>query len=459
MPTIGEQLKLARESRKLTIKQVVQAIHVRTHYLQAMEGDDFSNMPSPAQARGFLRLYADYLGLNAEELISSLRGEPITAQPAQVQEPQQPQPKPEPASVPEPPARPAPAPEPEPIAESEPLVEPGPPPPSQTIFNEIGTMLRERRELISLTLEEVERHTRIRKHNLGLIEAGEFDRLPSPVQLRGTLSAYASFLDLDTDAVLLRYADAIQSRRIERQGSEVPKTAMQKARVSLPIWLRRFVSSDLIFGGSMIMILLALSIWGGQRIFSGGMLAQASPTKGLSISDVLLAPAAATPTLLEGLSTAVIEEGTALPTLSQADITSTNTSLPTISSAVQITVVVVERTFLRVTVDGKIEQDGRASPGAALTFDGNNRIEVLTGSGTAVQIIFNQANLGVMGNIGEVVDRIYTVNGVETPTFTPSPTPTISPVPSATPRPTSTSRPTATPRPTSSPRPPATPTP
>lgn len=450
MPTIGEQLKQARETRKLTIKQVVQAIHVRAHYLQAMEEDDFSVLPSPAQARGFLRLYAEHLGLKAEELINSLPG---AAKPEEPPIPEQPQaPQPEAAPLPPPPP-----PKPEPTDASEAPKESIPPAQSQTIFYEIGAMLRERRELISLTLDEVERHTRIRKHNLSLIEAGEFDRLASPVQLRGTLSAYASFLDMDTDAILLRYADAIQSRRIELQGSEVPKTAMQKARVSLPFWLRRFVSSDLIFGGSMILILLALSIWGAERIFSGGMLSQTSPTRGPSISDVLLAPAKTTPTAQEGLPTAVLDEGTALPTLSEADMTATNTPAPTISSAVQITVVVVERTFLRVTVDDKIKQDGRVSPGAALTFDGNSRIEVLTGSGTAVQIIFNQANLGLMGSLGEVVNRIYTVNGVETPTLTPSPTPTITSIPSATQRPTSTSRPTSTPRPTSSP--PATPLP
>ena len=75
MSTIGEQLKLAREARKLTIKQVVQVTHVRAHYLQALETDDFSAMPSIAQARGFLRLYAEFLGLDADVLINRLRVE------------------------------------------------------------------------------------------------------------------------------------------------------------------------------------------------------------------------------------------------------------------------------------------------------------------------------------------------------------------------------------------------
>jgi cytoskeletal protein RodZ len=459
MSTIGEQLKLARETRKLTIKQVVQATRVRAHYLQAMEIDDFSAMPSAAQARGFLRLYAEYLGLDANELINNLRGEtsPESVLPAQAEN-LPPEIKVEPEASASPPTPPViPTPEPEEIIK--PPEEPGPPAPSQEIFDEIGATLRKRRELISLTLDEVERHTHVRKHNLELIEAGEFDRLPSPVQLRGTLSAYASFLDLDSDAVLLRYADAIQSRRIERQGTDAPKSSIQKARSGLPLWVRRFISPDLIFGGSMILILLGLSIWGAGRIFSGGEQAQNTPTQGPSISDVLLASPAASPTTLENIPTSVSDDGTVVPTVDSAQLPPSETPAPTLSSAVQVTVVVLERTFLRVTVDGVIEQDGRASPGAALTFDGSNRIEVLTGSGTAVQIIFNQDNLGVMGNFGEVVNRLYTVNGVETPTPTPSSTPTITPKPSITPRPTSTTRPSSTPRPTSTSRPTSTPTP
>ena len=109
---------------------------------------------------------------------------------------------------------------------------------------------------------------------------------------------------------------------------------------------------------------------------------------------------------------------------------------------------ILERTLLRVSVDGEVKQDGRVSSGAALTFEGSSRIEVLTGSGSAVRIIFNQSDLGVMGNLGEVVYRIYTVNGVETPTPTPSSTPTITPTPTRTIRPSPTKEFTPTRKPT-----------
>jgi cytoskeleton protein RodZ len=459
MPTIGEQLKQAREARKLTIKQAVLATRVGAHYLEAIEADDLSVMPSNVQARGFLRLYADFLGLNTDELIAHQQaGSMLETLPPAAGEnqppPELPAAAPEAASTPE--AVPAKGRLPETESGPEPTPEPGPPLLSQAIFNEIGSSLRERRELISLTLEEVERHTHVRKHNLEMIEAGSFDDLASPVQARGTLNAYARFLDMDSEAVLLRYADALQSGRLERQQAEPPRTSFSRRRISLPVGLRRFISPDLIFGGSMILIMLALSIWGAARIFSGGQEVQSTPTSGPSISDVLLASPDVTLVPLdstEAVPTSLAEIGTGIPIDAAILGTETETLVPTVASAVQITVVVVDRTFLRVIVDGEVKQDGRVPPGAALTFDGNERIEVLTGSGNAVQIIFNQRDLGQMGNMGEVVNRIYTVNGVETPTPTASPTPSITPKPSRTLRPTLTSPPTATLRPTRTPLP------
>ena len=74
-PTIGETLTQTRLDRKLTIKAASEATAIRVKYLEALEADDFDSLPSPVQARGFLRIYADYLGLDSEDLLISLKGE------------------------------------------------------------------------------------------------------------------------------------------------------------------------------------------------------------------------------------------------------------------------------------------------------------------------------------------------------------------------------------------------
>ncbi len=69
--TIGARLREAREKRQLTLQQASEITKVRLHYLQALEDDDLSVMPSAAQGRGFLRIYADYLGLQLPDLLPS----------------------------------------------------------------------------------------------------------------------------------------------------------------------------------------------------------------------------------------------------------------------------------------------------------------------------------------------------------------------------------------------------
>jgi len=69
---IGATLKQRREARHLSIDQVAEQTRVRVHYLQALENDDLSAIPSMPQARGFLRIYAEFLGLNLDELFSAV---------------------------------------------------------------------------------------------------------------------------------------------------------------------------------------------------------------------------------------------------------------------------------------------------------------------------------------------------------------------------------------------------
>ncbi|HEX7620043.1 MAG TPA: helix-turn-helix transcriptional regulator, partial [Anaerolineales bacterium] len=71
--TIGQQLKKAREAKNLTIQKVVQATRIRAHHIEALEADDFESLPSPIQARAFLRLYVEFLGLSLDETIARQR--------------------------------------------------------------------------------------------------------------------------------------------------------------------------------------------------------------------------------------------------------------------------------------------------------------------------------------------------------------------------------------------------
>src|SRR5215216_2799369 len=73
MTTIGQKLKESREEKRLTLEKIFEATRIRVQYLQALEADDLSIMPSPVQARGYLRNYAEFLELNVEKLLDELR--------------------------------------------------------------------------------------------------------------------------------------------------------------------------------------------------------------------------------------------------------------------------------------------------------------------------------------------------------------------------------------------------
>ncbi|MEW6241776.1 MAG: DUF4115 domain-containing protein, partial [Chloroflexota bacterium] len=159
-----------------------------------------------------------------------------------------------------------------------------------------------------------------------------------------------------------------------------------------------------------------------------------------SISDVLLAsPAVTEQTVAATVSLLDLGEATETP-----NPAGTPAGLPTLPEGitVQLNIAAVERTYLRVTVDGEVVFDGRVPPGSAYPFEAETYIEILVGNAAAVRVTYNQRDLGVLGSYGEIVNRIFTAEGIVTPTATVPPTPTntlpatVTPTPSQTPTPT-----------------------
>lgn len=70
---IGEVLKRTRTRQKLDIRSVEAAIKVRNKYLRALENEEWDVLPGPAYAKGFLRTYAQFLGLDGDALVDEYR--------------------------------------------------------------------------------------------------------------------------------------------------------------------------------------------------------------------------------------------------------------------------------------------------------------------------------------------------------------------------------------------------
>lgn len=71
MATLGQQLKAAREAKGVSETEAGAATKILTRMIVAMEADDFSVMAAPTYAKGFIRLYSGYLGLDPEPLVDA----------------------------------------------------------------------------------------------------------------------------------------------------------------------------------------------------------------------------------------------------------------------------------------------------------------------------------------------------------------------------------------------------
>ena len=460
--TPGTILKSERESRNLNIAQISKGTRIRAYYIEAMEADNFSLLPSPVQARGFLRAYAEFLRLDADDLLSKIEEfqkttilnisessgsinekiksievvskEPLSQKNLTLSTIQQ-----QIVMAPKETDR-----EEEdnllssynselPNLQSDLIRN------SHLIFARIGEQLKNQREALSLSLDEVEIHSHVRRHYLESIETGEFDKLPSTVQARGMLTNYARFLEIDLDEILLLYADGLQAQRFERQplNDRTTKSTNPIKRLSL---LQRYLTLDLVFGGGLVILLIVFAFWATGNVINLYK-SPGSEATARSISDIILTP----------LQTLTIEGAVT----AQPPIFLTNTPLmdvipiPTIPGSgigqVQVYIIVLQSAWMRVTVDRKIVFEGRVESGSAYPYNGNFQVEILTGNGSALQIIYNQKDLGVMGTFGEVINRIYTQNTILEPTGTITPIPTFTPTLTKTPRLTRTPLPTRTP--------------
>jgi cytoskeletal protein RodZ len=61
---IGASLREARTKRGLSAADVRKELHIRERYLTALEAEQWEQLPGEAYAKGFLRTYAEFLGLN-----------------------------------------------------------------------------------------------------------------------------------------------------------------------------------------------------------------------------------------------------------------------------------------------------------------------------------------------------------------------------------------------------------
>lgn len=79
--TFGTWLRRQRELREISLREIADVTKISIRYLEALERDRFDILPAPVFARGFLREYARYVGLDPDEVVNSYLSAQKSAEP------------------------------------------------------------------------------------------------------------------------------------------------------------------------------------------------------------------------------------------------------------------------------------------------------------------------------------------------------------------------------------------
>ncbi len=417
----GSELKKLRLERNISLEQIASDTRIRLSILQDLEDDAYSELSSSTQTKGFLRLYAQYLGVSQIEPEIPVAPPPVT--------PTEPAPeKPASPAKSEVPDIPTPKPGPEPKQNIEATPEPKEEPAEATfntlestrILETIGRELSARRRYLNIGWDVIEEQIHIPKSQIQILERGELNSMPNPMQYKGLLQTYARFLNLDVESIMIRYADALQKRRVETTPTKRRQRKPGKVLPPIMVSLKRFFTMDLFFGTLLILGILGFLFWGIARMSEATQAPQATGTIP-AVAEILLSePTEPTPTALEPTTD---QDTLIIPT-----VTPFFTGIVS-DEPIEVVLLARQNVWLRITSDGNVAFEGRMTDGEVSSFTAEESLELETGNIIALEIMHNQTRLEPLSDrLGTAARIIFTIDGIQelpvtSPELLPTPTP------------------------------------
>ena len=268
--------------------------------------------------------------------------------------------------------------------------------------------------------------------------------MPRGAVTRGFLRTYARYLGLDVDAILSLHAQESGDRE-----DEVPIAEPGKPRLVDYRPLEVDLAEPRSPSGGWVRWLVALLIVAVLAAAGWWFLSRSpgwSPMAAFGPQTTSTATETATPWVVTATPQKEIAATPEPPTpTSDLLLLPTPTVPPTITptprptdtpeavARIAMDMRVDQRAWVRVDVDGNIEQEGVLEAGETRQWAAQQSISVRTGNAGGVNLTLNGEDLGLMGEIGQVAERSWVVDqgqvteatpaGTETPTSTPTPTP------------------------------------
>jgi cytoskeleton protein RodZ len=310
----------------------------------------------------------------------------------------------------------------------------------------LGKYLKMQRESKKISLREVAKNTRVRENILRAIEEDQLDRLPPATYVKGFLLAYAKYLKLDPNEVLLRYRGALKeepstppSPPLPKSKERVPSTPPPKTKQEIPppeplkpkqeikiIQPKKFkretpptpsskrkqkvpwnIKQNYVVGGVILACLIGFYFFSPYSSWPPVELVPQKPVIQEELPVVSSPPKVAT-TFVPEETPVVKEESPLVPSSPVA----AKTSLPE-KKALSLQLKAVEETWVNLQVD---DQSGKATvfkPGEGISIQASNRIRMTLGNAGGLDLILNGKSLEKFGKSGEVLILIFTSQGIE----------------------------------------------
>lgn len=425
----GSELKRLRETLHVPLEQVASETRIRLSILQDLEDEEYSELSSGAQTKGFLRIYENYLeSIRKEARLTEPEEADETQQsgeaPDQQVSPEQETPcieeeKPEPTKdAPEQAVQtPSPKPDPEPVAAVEPSTTPVPESEHEKILAQVGRELASRRRYLNLQWDLIIEQTRLKRDTLRALESGDLEAFSTPLEFRKDLQTYTRFLNLDVETVMIQFAEALQKRRSENLPKKRPKRERSSPASRFFLNLRRFFTLDLLFGTILILGILAFLIWGISNM------RQRSPESPQTTETL--------PALIDFILTTPTEPSdmpeTPEPEVEQAPGIPTATAFfvqfqP--EKGIRLSVHARQNVWIRVYTDNELHYVGRIAAGEVRTISADDIIQLETSNISGLEMAFQGSAIDpIFRAFGSPARFIFDLNGMqELPVFEPTAT-------------------------------------
>ncbi len=225
-------------------------------------------------------------------------------------------------------------------------------------MGKLGDTLRERRISLGVSLTQAEEGTRIRARLIEALEDGDYARLPNPGYVRGYVSSYARFLNLDPVPLLALYksetgAGRFHELNLPQADEAVAPTGQQHAMPA---------RSALVT--VLVIALVALAAWAAMRVWRGP---EPTPPEPAEIAGSAVATPNAVPADEAGAPSS--KPATALEPFSLRVVVSKDGA-----------------SWVKVTIDGKQAYEGTLAGGQGKSFEVAQSATVAVGKPSSVTI-------------------------------------------------------------------------